>query len=129
MTEIGNLLQTALDASLAAERVYSYWKQKTETSGEASEYIVYTLNGDANEVFSDDTPLVKDATATIRYYYHDSLLDTYAGRQQVKGRAEVILQSLLAAGLTCPNGYFDAGDIDDSGYFAMIFEVEYWRVV
>ncbi len=130
MTEIGNLLQTALDASLAAEGVYSYWLRKSETASEDNkEYIVYTLNEDSNNEFADDSPLIKAASVTVKYYFHDSFLDTYEGRQLVKRRAEVIQQSLLGASFTCPNGFFDAGDIEDNGFGVKIYEAEYWRVV
>lgn len=126
MIDIRAHLQTALDGALAADGVYSYWMRKTETAGEVDEYIVYTLDDNANEVFADDAPLVKSTSFTVRYYYRDSMLNTASGRAAVKYRERQIAGALIAAGLILPNGYFDTGDVDDIGYGTTIFPVEHW---
>lgn len=130
MIDIRAHLQTALDGALAPDGVYSYWMRKTETAGEdADEYIVYTLDENANEAFADDMPLVKSTSFTVRYYYRDSMLNTSSGRNKIKNREDQIAGALIAAGYTLPNGFFDTGDIDDIGCGTTVFPVEFWRVV
>lgn len=127
---IGDLIQSALDAVLYNDGVYVYWNRKTETEGQdPDEYVVYTINGDSGETFADNKPLIKAASATIRYYYRDNLLDIHAGRQKIKARRDTILSALEAADISVPNGPFDAGDIDDIGFGTIVFECEYWRAV
>mgnify|MGYP000976645529 CR=1 FL=1 len=127
---IRELLQNTLDTAVVSDGVYSYWQRKTETAGQDNdEYIVYLLNEDLNEVFADDEALIKNKSITVKYYYRDSYLDTPEGRLHVDQRAEVILQSLLGAGFTCPNGYFDAGNVDDIGFSTIVFEINYIRLV
>ena len=130
MMDVGALVQTTLDAALSADNVRSYWRRKAETDGEdPDEYLVYTLDGDSNETYADDAPLVSSADITLRYYYRDTMLDTSAGRAAIKAREQQVADALKAAGFALPNGYFDTGDIDDIGFGTTIFPVEYWRVV
>lgn len=127
MSDIHGMVQTALDTALAESGVYSYWQRKS--GPDADEYIVYTQAGDSGEAFADDAPLVKSAGITVRYYYRAEKLDSHAGRQAVKIRGEAIQTALEGAGFTVPFGPFDAGDVDDIGYFVIVFECEYSRVV
>jgi hypothetical protein len=126
MSDIRGMVQTALDTALKGA-VYAYWQRKS--GPDADEYIVYTLAGDSVEAFADDAPLVKSAGITVRYYYRAEKLDTHAGRQAVKIWEESIQAALEGAGFTIPFGAFDAGDVDDIGYFVTVFECEYQRVV
>ena len=129
MIDVRGLVQTALDTALAADGVYTYWLRKAETTGEdADEYIVFTQGNDTNTDFADDRAITKTAGITVKYYYRDTFLETYAGRTHVKGREEVVRQSLLDAGFICINGPFDAGDVDDIGFGTTIFEIEYGRL-
>jgi hypothetical protein len=123
---IRDLVQTALDTALNPS-VLVHWQRKT--GPDADEYVVYTLGGDSNEEHADDIPLVAAADVTVRYYYRAEKLDTPAGRQSVKSRESTIETALKGAGFTLPNGYFDAGDIDDIGFYVTAFPCEYWRVV
>ena len=124
------LLQAVLDNALAESGVYSYWQRKAETAGEdPDEYIVYTLGGDSVAVYADDMPYIKAASATVRYYYRDSLLDTYEGREKIKVHEKNIATALEQGGFSLPNGWFDVGDIDDIGFGATVFEAYYGRVV
>jgi len=125
--DIRGIAQTAIDTDLAAAGVYSYWQRKS--GPDADEYIVYTQAGDSNEFDADDMPLVKAGSMTVKYYYRAEKLDTYTGRQAVKSREEAIQTALEGAGFAVPFGPFDAGDVDDIGYFVTVFECEYWRVV
>lgn len=119
-------LQTALDTALKGN-VYVFWQRKT--GADVDEYVVYSLSGDSAESHADDTPIVKSGGATVRYYYRADKLDTHAGRQAVETREETIQSALEGAGFSVPFGKFDAGDIDDIGFYATVFECEYWRVV
>lgn len=123
---IRTLVQTTLDTALYAN-VLSYWQRKS--GADADEYIVYTLNGDSGEEYADDDPLVKAGSVTVRYYYRAEKISTYAGREAVKSRENAIQTALENAGFEIPDGKFDAGDVDDIGYFVTVFECEYWRVV
>lgn len=118
-----NLMQTTLDAALS---IRSYWQRKSGT--DANEYVVYTLGGDSAESFADDAPLTKNASVTVRYYYRADLLGTNAGRQAIEARETAIQAALEGAGFVVPNGKFDAGDVDDIGFYVTVFECEYWRV-
>ena len=130
MTDIRARLQATIDDALAPDGVYSYWQRKAETAGEdADEYVVHTLDDNASEAFADDVPLVRSTSFAVRYYYRDSLLNTSAGRTRIKDREKQIASALISAGYTLPNGYFDAGDIDNVGFGTTIFPVEFWRVV
>ena len=64
-----------------------------------------------------------------RYYYRAEKLDNYSTRKKVREIEDLIESSLEEAGFEIPYGRFDAGDIDDIGYMATIFECEYWRVI
>jgi hypothetical protein len=126
MSDIRGMAQTALDAALYPH-VLTHWQRKS--GPDADEYIVYTQSGDSSEAQADNKPLVKAASITVRYYYRAEKLDTHTGRQAVKAREVAIEAALVGAGLTIPFGKFDAGDVDDIGYFVTVFECDYWRVV
>lgn len=127
MIDIRALVQTALDAALYPD-VRVYWLRKSDGE-DPDEYVVYTLDGDPVGAYADDVPLTRDANASIRYYYRDSMTTTNTGRAAIRAREEQIAAALLAGGFTLPNGYFDVGDIDDIGYGTTIFEAYFSRVV
>lgn len=124
---IRDLVQLTLDTALYPNAVFVYWQRKT--GPDADEYVVYALSGDSEEDFADDTALTKNASITVRYYYRVQRLDTYASRQAIKAREAAIETALKNAGFSIPLGKFDAGDVDDIGYFVTVFECEYWRAV
>ncbi|MDD3040778.1 hypothetical protein [Bacteroides sp.] len=119
-----DVLQAALDAALYPQ-VLSYWQCK---SGDADEYIVYSRSGSSIEGSADDAPLVKAENMTIRYYYRGTKISDYAGRQAVEAREDAIQAAVENAGFFLPSGRFDAGDIDDIGFFVTVFECEYWGI-
>ncbi len=123
---IRSLMQTALDTALNPS-VLVHWQRKT--GPDVDEFIVYTLGGDSKEMPADDMPLIKNANITVRYYYRTEKIDTPAGRQAVISREDAIEAALETAGFSIPGGKFDAGDIDDIGFYVTVFECEYWRVV
>ena len=126
MSDVRGQVQTTLDAALAGE-VYVYWQRKS--GADTDEYIVYTQSGDAEKLHADDIPVAKSCGITVKYYYRTDLLDTYSGRQAVKSRQLGIQEALEEAGFKIPFGSFDAGDVDDIGYFVTVFECEYLRDV
>jgi hypothetical protein len=121
-----NLLQTTLDTALYPD-VLVYWQRRA--GPDADEYVIYTVNGDSGEDFADNTALIKNASATVKYYYRVEKAGTYAGRQAIETRENTIETALKDAGFDMPFGKFDAGEIDGNGYFVTVFECEYWRVV
>ena len=124
---IRSKVQTALDTALYALGVYSYWQRKS--GADANEYIVYSLAGDSAEFHADDVPLIMQASLTVKYYYRAEKINTHAGRETIKGREATIQAALEGAGFIIPFGKFDAGDVDDIGYFVTVFECDYGRVV
>jgi len=124
MSDVRSLVQTALDTALDG-KVRVYWQRKS--GADADEYIVYTQSGDAEKFHADDIPVAKSCSITVKYYYRADLLDTYSGRQAVKSRELDIQEALEEAGFKIPFGSFDAGDVDDIGYFVTVFECEYLR--
>lgn len=126
MSNIRGLAQAALDTALNGA-VLVYWQRKL--GKDADEYIVYTQEGDADQDFADDEPLTKAANITVRYYYRPEKLDTQAGRDAVISREEAIEAALKDSGFDIPNGKYDAGDIDDVGFYTTVFDCEYWRVI
>lgn len=130
MTDIRDLTQRALDNALVDDAVRSFWQRKTDTEGaNPSEYIVYTLDSDTNESYADNSPLIKSANVTVRYYYRTDLLDSYSGRGKVKAREIEIEAAMLAAGFTVPFGPSDTGDIDNIGFGVTVFECYFDRLV
>ncbi len=125
--DIRALVQTALDTALYSDGVYVYWLRKSDET-DPDEYVVYTLDGDPVGAYADGDPLTRNANASIRYYYRDSMLNSSAGKAAIKARETQIAAALTGAGFTLPNGYFDSGDIDDIGFGTTIFEAYYSRV-
>lgn len=121
-----NLLQTALDTALYPD-VLVYWQRRA--GPDTDEYVIYMINGDSGEDFADNAALIKNASATVKYYYRVEKAGTYAGRQAIETRENTIETALKNAGFDVPFGKFDAGEIDGNGYFVTVFECEYWRVV
>jgi len=122
-----DLVQTTLDNALYDLGIYSFW-QKKEKFKILDEYIVYTQNADNEEFFADDYVDIKAADITIRYYYKSSFLDSKEGRKRIRDVGSIIINALKNAGFEVPYGPFDAGDIEGTGYYATIFECNYWRV-
>ena len=122
------LIQTALDTALySTYKIQSHDQRKT--GPDADEYIVYSQSGDSAEAHADNQPILKAGSMTVRYYYRAEKIETHTGRQAIKTREDAIQTALEGAGFTIPFGRFDAGDVDDIGYFVTVFECEYWRAV
>lgn len=123
---IKNLIQTSLDTVLYPKGIYTH--EQLKTGADADEYIVYSMGGDIKESFTDDKVNIKNANVTVKYFYREDKLGSYASRQAVREVEELIESTLEASGFNIPFGGFDAGDVDGIGYRTTIFECEYWRV-
>lgn len=124
---IKDLVQLTLDNVLYSKNIYVYEQRKS--GRDADEYVVYSLSGDTREDFADDETMVKNANVTVKYFYRAEKLDNYTTRKKVREIEDIIETTLEESGFVIPFGKFDAGDIDDIGYFVTVFECEYWRVV
>lgn len=124
---IKDLVQLTLDEVLYPKGIYVYEQRKS--GQDADEYVVYSSSGDSKEDFADDKALTKNANVTVKYFYRAEKLDNYSTRKKVREIEDLIETALENAGFEIPFGRFDAGDVDDIGYFVTVFECEYWRVV
>lgn len=83
---------------------------------DADEYIVYSQSGDSAESHADNQPIVKAGSITVRYYYRAGKnRNTWQTGNQ--DREDAIQTAIEGAGFIIPFGRFDAGDVDDIGYF------------
>lgn len=124
---IKDLIQTTLDTVLYPLDIFVYEQRKS--GPDADQYVVYTTSGDIKEIFADNKVIVKNANATVKFYYRSENLDNYTTRESIREIENLIESSLESVGIETPNGFFDAGDVDDIGYHTTIFECEYWRAV
>lgn len=113
-----------LQAAIDSAGVKAFWRRRVDVNGDETpdEYVVYTLGGCYDRVFSDDEPLISEKTATVRYYCLSDHYGSEEGRTAAEARVAALLGALHAAGFVTPSGAFDAGDIDDSGYDATVIE-------
>lgn len=124
---IKDLVQVTLDNVLYEKGILVHEQRKS--GPDADEYVVYSSSGDSREFYADDVNVTRNASVTVRYYYRAEKLNNYITRQQIREIEGLIEVSLEDEGFQIPYGKFDAGDIDDIGYMATVFECEYWRVV
>lgn len=124
---IKDLIQTTLDAVLYPKNIYVHEQRKT--GADADQYVVYRVAGDIPENYADDRVMSRNAKVTVIYFYRTDLIDNYETKQQVREIENTIESALEDAGFTIPFGKFDAGDVDDIGFFTTVFECEYWRVI
>lgn len=131
MMDMQAILQSALDKALNGA-VCVFWQRKTEVADNPSpdEYVVYTRGIDTElEQADNGQVLIKEAVATIRYYYRCELAETEVGRARVKGRERKMLAALKEAGFSCSGGFFDAGDVDEIDCFTSVAECSFWRAI
>lgn len=121
------LIQSTLDTALTGKGIKVYEQRKT--GEDAEQYIVYSKGSTTSDDYADDTTLIQNDSVTIQYYYRDTYLETRAGRSKIHENEELIKSALITAGFQLPNGYFDAGDVDDIGFMVTIYECDYQQVV
>jgi hypothetical protein len=131
MIDVRALVQATLDTALNALGVYVFWQRRVEIAGDSNpnEYIVFTYGGENPEKHADNVPLVERAYITVKYYYRAENTDTYAKRQIIISRENLIKTSLKSAGFHIDVGPFDVGDVDDIGFYCTVFECSYSEVV
>jgi len=129
MKEALELIQSTLDATLAAKKIRSFWNNRTETEdANKREYIVYSYSGGDVPDSADDHDLVKNCSVTIKYYYEKTLTASKSGRTSILDTISLIKSSLESHDIDVSEP-FDAGDINSNGFYAVIFECEIWSVV
>lgn len=117
---VRSVVQAALDAALAKDKVYSHWQRKGTIKGEnPKEYVVYTVDSDRPSFKADSADTVKAANVAVRYYHAFGLTEA-----KIAKREKQIEQALKSAGLVVTSGPFDLGDIDDVGFNTTAFECD-----
>ncbi len=124
---IKELVQSTLDNMLYPKNVYVYEQRKIGVDSDS--YVVYSLSGQSREYYADDKAIIKKAGVTVKYYYRTEMLESTTNKEKVRETEQLIETALEEAGFSIPFGKFDAGDVDDIGYYTTIFECEYSEVV
>ena len=132
MIDVREFVQKTLDDEFEHDGLRSYWLRRIDTDERAREYIVYTLGGVTPDAYADNRVFIRTASVTFRYFYNEEFILTAKGREHIRKTEKRIAKTLRRAGFSLPDGWFDAGDIDDIGYGATIFEavlqeVDGWR--
>lgn len=132
MIDVREYVQQTLDEAFAYDGIQSFWLRRIETDEPADEYIVYTLGGVTPDAYADNRAFIRTAEVTFRYYYSEELTLTSKGRERIRKTEKRIAKALRRAGFVLPDGWFDAGDIDDIGFGTTVFEallqeVDGWR--
>lgn len=123
-----DVLQLALDTFLYPKGIHVYYQSKVNPD-DPQEYVVYKRNGEYPVQSGDNKVLLDDTRLTIQYFYQTMLLNTPGGRTRIYDIPEGIQRAIRPKGFYTPNGPFDAGDIEGTGYNVTILEVYYarWR--
>lgn len=119
-------LQNVLDNFLLSENIPVFW-QKRVSDDKFDEYFVYALNGDDTIVSGDNKIISKNIGITLRYYYRDSILLNSESRKIVQNRIFNVIDTLRENGFFVPDGAFDAGVDDSTGYAVTVFELTYYE--
>ena len=89
MTDIRTLLQTTLDGVLAVDKIYSYWGEKSDTTGEnPNYYVTYDIALDTDKDYAESKPFSRAATCVVDFYYRKAVKGTSAGRVAIKAYEE-----------------------------------------
>lgn len=124
---IKNKLQLCLDTVLYPLNIFVHEQKKS--GADADQYVVYSFSGDIKQSFADDEANVKSANLTVRFFYRESLLEKHSTKQAVREIEQLIESTLEENGFEVPQGFFDAGDVDDIGFMVTVFECECWRAI
>ena len=128
MIDVREYVQATLDDALSCDGIQSFWLRHIETQEPAREYIVYTLGGVTPDAYADNRAFIRTASVTFRYYYSEEFTLTPKGREHIRKTEKRIAKALRRAGFSLPDGWFDAGDIDDIGYGTTVFEADLQEV-
>lgn len=109
MTDIRALLQTTLDGVLAADKIYSYWGEKGDTTGEnPNYYAIYDVALDTDGEYAESKPFSRATTCVVHFYYRKTVKGTSAGRTAIKAYETAIKAAMRGQ-------QFFVYSMDDSG--------------
>ena len=127
MNDILALVQTTLDTLLSADHVYSFWGRRAEIASKnpATEYIIYSIDGDNAEVCADGGTIFRMMTISLQYYVKYSIARTSTGRKAATDRMDTIREAMRSAGFGCSDGWSEIGDVDEVGFatFRSVYDI------
>lgn len=131
MREVLDLVQSTLDRLLASEGVYSFWGRRadTESNPQATEYVIYSIEGDDAEVSADGMLYYRMMTVSLQYYIKYAVARTYQGRHLANDRMDAMREAMRGAGFGCSGGWAEIGDVDDIGFATFRSEYDIPRLM
>lgn len=131
MREVLDLVQSTLDRLLAGEGVYSFWGRRadTESNSQATEYVIYSIEGDDAEVSADGMLYYRMMTVSLQYYIKYAVARTYQGRRLANDRMDAMREAMRGAGFGCSGGWAEIGDVDDIGFATFRSEYDIPRLM
>lgn len=131
MREVLDLVQSTLDSLLAGEGVYSFWGRRTDTESnpQATEYVIYSIEGDDAEVSADGMLYYRMMTVSLQYYIKYAVARTYQGRHLANDRMDAMREAMRGAGFGCSGGWAEIGDVDDIGFTTFRSEYDIPRLM
>lgn len=131
MRNVLDLVQSTLDRLLADEGVYSFWGRRadTESNPQATEYVIYSIEGDDAEVSADGMLYYRMMTVSLQYYIKYAVARTYQGRRLANDRMDAMREVMRGAGFGCSGGWAEIGDVDDIGFATFRSEYDIPRLM
>ena len=131
MKDVLDLVQSTLDRLLAGEGVYSFWGRRadTESNPQATEYVIYSIEGDDAEVSADGMLYYRMMTVSLQYYIKYAVARTYQGRHLANDRMDAMREVMRDAGFGCSGGWAEIGDVDDIGFATFRSEYDIPRLM
>lgn len=131
MKDVLDLVQSTLDRLLAGEGVYSFWGRRadTESNPQATEYVIYSIEGDDAEVSADGMLYYRMMTVSLQYYIKHAVARTYQGRRLANDRMDAMREVMRGAGFGCSGGWAEIGDVDDIGFATFRSEYDIPRLM
>lgn len=131
MKDVLDLVQSTLDRLLAGEGVYTFWGRRadTESNPQATEYVIYSIEGDDAEVSADGMLYYRMMTVSLQYYIKYAVARTYQGRRLANDRMDAMREVMRGAGFGCSGGWAEIGDVDDIGFATFRSEYDIPRLM
>ena len=131
MKDVLDLVQSTLDRLLAGQGVYSFWGRRadTESNPQATEYVIYSIEGDDAEVSADGMLYYRMMTVSLQYYIKYAVARTYQGRRLANDRMDAMREVMRGAGFGCSGGWAEIGDVDDIGFATFRSEYDIPRLM
>lgn len=117
------ILKKALDDAIFP-KVKTYAGRLPDLTSTPKEFCVYSVNSMPTQLYQDNKLIAGQDKIILRYYHERSMR-----LKEVRAREREILNALLDAEFTCPDGAFELGDIDGIGYDTTGYELLFfsWR--